>query len=121
MTFTLEEELCFEAAEPAEPEEEVDFGVVVGVPAGAANVLDGQLATDGSVIPTILQYPLAISMVFCWSAGEHAFWTQQEMPDIQSELPQIHLKSVLPHSAGKFAAHGLAHSGKPASDWPDTK
>lgn len=55
MTFTLEEELCFEAAEPAEPEEEVDFGVVVGVPAGAANVLDGQLATDGSVIPTILE------------------------------------------------------------------
>lgn len=55
MTFTLEEELCFEVAEPAEPEEEVDFGLVVGELAGAAAVLDGQLATCGSVTSESLE------------------------------------------------------------------
>lgn len=47
----------------------------------------------------------------CWSAVEHALKTQHEMSAIQVELPQIHLKSSLPHSAGKFAAHGFCIFG----------
>lgn len=67
MAATLEDELCFEDADSAEPEEEVDCEVVELALAGAAVVLEvladaavaaivleGQLATDGSVTPTTL-------------------------------------------------------------------
>lgn len=68
MAATLEDELCLEDADSAEPEEEVDCEVfelalagaavileVLADAAVAAIVLEGQLATDGSVTSTTLR------------------------------------------------------------------
>lgn len=55
LAVTLEDELCFDDAEAAETEEEVDPALVDPELASAAIVLEGQVATVCTLISTTLR------------------------------------------------------------------
>jgi len=100
----------FEAELVPEDRDVVDEEVVF-----ALVVLLSQEAAFGKVTPEGVQISCANCCVLAWSAGEHAFATQHERPDIQPDDLQIHATSSCWHPVPELKLLPTqleAHEGK---------